>query len=187
MDMQINPEQGIPFPDLTKEQEIAYKERAKAAAQVIHDLLGEDLVVTEDDRELSRKAIASDLEKEIPITEDHAPALAHLSAILTKYDHNLIESAQKVQNFVVNRLIEESENEDARIRLRALELLGRTSMARVFSENLNVNVTHKNISDVDAELSELAKRYTDVIDVPAKDITPPEPQKIRKVVGPTDE
>jgi len=47
-----------------------------------------------------------------------------------------------VRNYVTNKLLEESENPDPRIRIKALELLGRISDVGLFADKREVQVTH---------------------------------------------
>ena len=48
----------------------------------------------------------------------------------------------------MNRLILESDNPDPKVRLRAVELLGKMNEVSLFSENANVVVTHQTADDV---------------------------------------
>lgn len=70
-------------------------------------------------------------------------ALRALDTQLKKFSHNIIEDASQVRNYVTNKLIEESENPDPRIRIKALELLGKISDVGLFAEKREVTVTHK--------------------------------------------
>lgn len=153
---------GIPFPVQTDSPaRLAYLERAKAAVQTIQEMVGYGAKVeapTEKDREISRQIAARGTQKSI-ISESDAPMLVHLDALLARYDFELLDSARRLNNFVVNRLLEESENDDPRVRLRALELLGKTSHAKVFSDNIDINVTHTSVKEIDKELDRLAMRY----------------------------
>jgi hypothetical protein len=53
---------------------------------------------------------------------------------------------------VTNRLIEESQNPDPRIRIRALELLGKHSDVGLFSEKQEVTITHQTTDELKAKL-----------------------------------
>ena len=60
-------------------------------------------------------------------------ALVATHGILTQFGHSVVESATQVRHLVTNKLIEETENPDPRVRIRALELLqdfGRRSVHR---------------------------------------------------------
>ena len=53
---------------------------------------------------------------------------------------------------VTNKLILETENPDAKIRIRALELLGKISDVGLFSEKSEVTITHQSTDDLKAKL-----------------------------------
>lgn len=70
-------------------------------------------------------------------------ALRALDAQLKRFSHNIVEDAAQVRNYVTNKLLEESDNPDPRIRIKALELLGKISDVGLFAEKREVTVTHK--------------------------------------------
>lgn len=150
----------IPLPvDPDAVERVQYRERAQAAVQIIKDLIaaGGEVEITEQDREKARSAALSD--GKVVINEKNAGVLLHLEALLTAYDHDLLNSVERLRRYVTNRLLEESNDGDPKIRLRALELLGKTSAVALFSEQVNVNVTHRTVDQVDAELAQLAEKY----------------------------
>jgi hypothetical protein len=57
-----------------------------------------------------------------------------------------------VRHLVTNKLILETENPDPRVRIRALELLGKISDVGLFSEKSEVTVTHQSTDDLKAKL-----------------------------------
>jgi len=59
---------------------------------------------------------------------------------------------------VTNKLIEETENPDPRIRIRALELLGKISDVGLFAEKSEVTVTHQTTDDLKDTLREKLSR-----------------------------
>ena len=59
---------------------------------------------------------------------------------------------------VTNKLILETDNPDPRVRIRALELLGKISDVGLFAEKSEVTVTHQSTEDLRLKLrSKLAK------------------------------
>jgi hypothetical protein len=70
---------------------------------------------------------------------------------------------------VTNRLMEETENEDAGKRLRALEMLGKK--VGMFSDKIEVTVKQKPAEEIEAELARLLERYVgEAILVEAKEV-----------------
>lgn len=85
-------------------------------------------------------------------------ALRALDAQLKRFSANIIEDASQVRNYVTNKLLEESENPDPRIRIKALELLGKISDVGLFAEKREVTVTHKTNDELrDALRAKLSK------------------------------
>ena len=59
---------------------------------------------------------------------------------------------------VTNKLIIESENPDPRVRMRAIELMGKISDVGLFTEKSEVTITHQTTDDLKEKLrSKLAK------------------------------
>jgi hypothetical protein len=86
-------------------------------------------------------------------------ALKYLDTMLSEYDHELINSAVRIREYVKNKLLVDSENPDGKIRIRALELLGKMKDVGLFTDR--VEITHKTKTDeeVEAELQKKLERY----------------------------
>jgi hypothetical protein len=165
MPIVIEPESGIPFPfDTTPEEIEQFRERAKAAVETIKEIiaLGGEVEVTEDNKNTARTAVSENTP--LKISEKNAGALIHLEAILSEYDKDLINAASRLRSYVTNKLLIETIDEDARIRLKALELLGKTSSVGLFSDRLEVNVTHRTVEQVDQELEGMLEKYLGPVD-----------------------
>ena len=159
MPIVVTPETGIPLPfDTTPEEIEQFRERAKAAVETIKELIemGGEVDIDEDDRRSARHAVGSN---SIKITEQNAGTLVHLEAILSEYDRDLLNSATRLRSYVTNKLLIETVDEDPKVRLKALELLGKTSGVGLFSDRLEVNVTHRTIDQIDNELETLLEKY----------------------------
>jgi hypothetical protein len=73
-------------------------------------------------------------------------------SILQEFGHSVAESSAQIRYLVTNKLLLESENPDAKIRIRALELLGKISDVGLFSEKSEVTITHQSTDDLRAKL-----------------------------------
>ena len=78
--------------------------------------------------------------------------------ILKDFGHSVVKSATQVRHLVTNRLIEETDNPDPRIRIRALELLGKISDVGLFAEKTEVTITHQTTDDLKDRLREKLTR-----------------------------
>jgi len=73
-----------------------------------------------------------------------------------------------VRHMVTNKLIEETENPDPRIRLRAMELLGKITDVGLFTDRSEVTVTHQTTDDIREKLREKLNAL--------KNVTPADPE-----------
>jgi hypothetical protein len=130
------------------------------------EAFGADTTVSEEDKVRARAALhesvstASDPSK-LPATTAVANtpgSVRHLKEILSEYDHVVVKSAVQIRTFVTNRLIEESTNPDAKIRMRALELLGKIGDVGLFIERTEVTVKHKTTIELQSSIKERITR-----------------------------
>jgi hypothetical protein len=160
MPIVIEPESGIPFPfDTTPEEIDEFRDRAKAAVETIKEIiaLGGEVEITEDDRVKARGAAASNAP--LKISEKNAGALVHLEAILSEYDRDLLNVSSRLRSYVTNKILLETIDEDARIRLKALELLGKVGSVGLFSERVEVDIKVRSVEQVDEELGQILEKY----------------------------
>ena len=68
-------------------------------------------------------------------------AVQHLVTMLDAYSWEFVQEAHKIRGYVVAQLLELSSAGDARIKLRAIELLGKLTEVSSFTER--IEVTHK--------------------------------------------
>jgi len=81
------------------------------------------------------------------------PAALKMTAdILNRFGHAVVQDSIQVRHMVTNKLIDETENPDPRIRLRALELLGKITDVGLFTERSEVTVTHQTTDDIREKL-----------------------------------
>jgi hypothetical protein len=75
-------------------------------------------------------------------------SLVLVGNILDEFGQSVVESANHIRHLVTNKLLLETENPDPRIRLRALELLGKISDVSLFAEKTEVTVTHRSTDEL---------------------------------------
>lgn len=153
MPIVITPETGIPFPfDTTAEELEDFRARAQAMFNTVEVLEanGLDVSVTDADRLDSHTMLAS--EQIAPVKTLTPASIKHLDSILSEYDRELLDVHRRARVYVTNRLILESTDSDARTRLKALELLGKVSGVNLFTERVDVTVTHRSVKDIEEEI-----------------------------------
>jgi len=89
------------------------------------------------------------------------PALRHIDAMLKTFGAEVMEDAVQLRHYVTNKLIEETDNPDPKVRMKALELLGKVTDVGLFTDRQEVTVTHQTSDDLRealrAKLNKLAK------------------------------
>ena len=157
----VEPEVGVKKPLELKTVDL--KTRTKAAANTAKELEveGLDLELTVEDKDVAAKLSTSYAENpdktSKKVTNDKAAMLTPASLILTnsildEFGQSVVKSAVHIRHTVTNKLILETENPDAKVRLRALELLGKISDVGLFSEKSEVTITHQSTDDLKAKL-----------------------------------
>jgi len=142
---------------------------AAVTAEVMKEL-GDEVPVSDEDAVLAQDLFHSarpptKAEKKLP------GVMMHLNAMLTQYDHAIIEDAQQVRTYVTNRLIEESNDDDPKIRMRALELLGKVSDVALFTERKEITVKHQSDEELeDLILGKLDRLMGEPIETTAEEI-----------------
>lgn len=167
MAISVEPEVGVPVPEGATYDDL--KEYVEAAANTAADLSEHGLEVepNAEDKDVAAKitgAYASDPENaRKKITLKRAAQLTPASliatnSILQEFGQLVAENAAQIRHMVTNKLILETDNPDPRVRIRALELLGKISDVGLFSEKSEVTVTHQSTDDLRLKLrSKLAK------------------------------
>jgi len=98
------------------------------------------------------------------------PAVRKLVGMLTAYDWAFVEQAKEIRGYAVSKILEEVEHPDARIRLRALELLGKVTEVALFTDRVEVKRTTLDDSELDAKIKEKLARFAGVVDVEATEV-----------------
>ena len=86
---------------------------------------------------------------------------AALESLLSRYDYQLVSSANNMRQFVLAQLFRlADESDDEKTKLKALETLGRVTEIGLFTTKIEVSVADKPTSDLESELRGLLKNYS---------------------------
>ena len=89
------------------------------------------------------------------------PAIRQIVGMLTGYEWAFVEEANKLRSMAVAKLVQETEHPDARVRLKALELLGKVTEVGLFTERISVKkeeLTDDELNEkIRAKITELQK------------------------------
>lgn len=165
MSIHVIPQAGIPLPDDYDSQEPkSIKSRAKVAVKTANVLIegGADIPVTDKDKDAAADMFQfltdTESKKEAPAQSEATQVLTtpasvmHLAALLRDYDHQLVDDAVQLRRFVTNKLIEETNKENATNRIKALELLGKISDVGLFSEKTEITVKNASVEDLQGQI-----------------------------------
>lgn len=92
-------------------------------------------------------------------------AVQRLVGMLTAYDWEFVEQAKHLRGYTVAKLLEETENPNANIRLKALGLLGKVTEVGLFTEKIEVKQTPASDAELDARIKEKLGKFMGVVDV----------------------
>ena len=162
MQLELQPELGVPIPpDLPY---VDLRERADAACRAMelleeHGFEAPEATLT--DKEVAAQ-LASAYAANPVVTSQKAnnlnassltPAcLQHVRSYLDEFGQAVVTHAVEVRHLVTNRLLEESQNPDPRIRIRALELLGKISDVGLFTDKQEITITHQTTDELKERL-----------------------------------
>ena len=174
MTLLIEPEIGVPFSDDMTFVDL--KERAEAACNTAVKLAEHGLEVdpTQEDEDVAARlavAYADNPEKTSKkastrkISTLTPASLILTNTILQEFGHSVAENAVQIRHLVTNKLLLESENPDPRIRMRALELLGKISDVGLFAEKSEVTITHQSTDDLRDRLRSKLEKLVNPEDV----------------------
>lgn len=111
------------------------------------------------------------------LTQIKTPAaVKHLVGMLTAYDWEFVHQARELRGYTVAKLLEECENPNANIRLKALGLLGKVTEVGLFTDKIEVKKTDLTDEEIDKKLKDKLAKFMSVTDVdPIEDIEVSEP------------
>lgn len=186
----LTPELTVPLP-ANREAMLLLHEKTEALFNTAEFLtaFGVPTEPTDEDRVAARSAFHDSIHTldtaPLPLAKTEAiktsGAARHLKAVLSEYDEIVVKSAVQIRTYVTNKLIEETTHPDARIRMRALELLGKVGDVGLFIERTEITVRHKTTVELEdsiksriAKLLEIRSRAEEIVDVEAREPNPKE-------------
>ena len=177
MALVLTPDQGVP---LTPQQGVIdLHERVRAVSCTADILAGHGYELEEASQEaqdiaaaLATSYAANPEQASKQVTTQRAAALPPASLIETRrildeFGSAVVRHSIEIRHLVTNKLLLESENPDPRVRIRALELLGKITDVGLFTERSEVTITHQSTEDLRKTLREKFNRILnkDVQDV----------------------
>lgn len=86
-------------------------------------------------------------------------AVRHLTGMLTAYDWDFIEMAKELRGYTVAKIVEETKHPDAKVRLKALDMLGKVTEVGLFTERIEVKKVDASEEELEARLKERLEKF----------------------------
>lgn len=156
------------------------------AAKLLQDLQGGKPVLTQEQLEQARRTFTAmvspkateDVRKSAILALKAPQAVRHLSDMLSAYDWEFVSQAREIRGYITAKILEETTHPDARIRLKALQMLGNITEVGAFTERVEITKRDANEEELNArlraKLQSLLPKVVEVQDVLPKDTTPEE-------------
>lgn len=172
-------EASVPIPMEAGSYSIPLRERAKAACEVAKMLVELGAPMGEPDLAGGKEVLngiakgvepsASTIKSYLSTTEN----AIYLGNLLNAYDMLVVRDAAQLRTYVTNKLILESDNPDARIRMQALKMLGQITDVGLFTEKTEITINNKANSELEALLREKLHKLSGKADAVDAEIVVP--------------
>lgn len=85
--------------------------------------------------------------------------------MVTAYQWKFVEQAENLRSLAVSKIVKEIEHPDARIRLKALEMLGKVTEVALFTDRVAIKNEEVTDEELDKRIKEKLGRYMGAVDV----------------------
>ena len=193
MTIVVDPELGVPLEKSVPPVDL--KDRMESVANTAKELgeHGLDLEPSKEDKDVAAKLVtayadnpekASKKASEKKLATLTPASLILTNSILQEFGQSVVESSMQIRHLVTNKLLLETDNPDPRVRIRALELLGKISDVGLFAEKSEVTITHQSTDDLREKLrSKLSKLVNPADEVENAVVIDGEPLNVDKELG----
>ena len=98
------------------------------------------------------------------------PAIQRLVSMLTVYDWSFVEHAKQLRGMAVAKILEETDHPDARIRLKALEMLGKVTEVGLFTDRIEIKKTELSDHELDEKIKQKLAAIQNTVEVDATEV-----------------
>jgi len=98
------------------------------------------------------------------------PAIQKIVGMLTAYDWAFVEQAKELRGMAVAKIVEETDHPDARVRLKALEMLGKVTEVGLFTERISVKKEDMSDDELDQKIRDKLAQLQKTVDAEATEI-----------------
>ena len=90
--------------------------------------------------------------------------------MLTAYDWAFVEQAKELRGYAVSQILEETKHPDAKVRLKALEMLGKVTEVALFTNRVEVKSAEMTNTELDQKIKDKLNRFMGVLDAKVVDV-----------------
>jgi len=94
-------------------------------------------------------------------------------AMVSAYQWKFIEQAEELRSMAVTKIVQETDHPDARIRLKALEMLGKVTEVALFTDRVQVKTEDVSDEELEKRIKEKLGKFmgkVEVVDVESKQV-----------------
>ena len=85
--------------------------------------------------------------------------------MVTAYQWKFVEQAEELRSMSVAKIVKETDHPDAKVRLKALELLGKVTEVALFTDRVAIKTDEISDEELDAKIKEKLSRYMGTVDI----------------------
>jgi hypothetical protein len=172
----VNPDEFIPLEDLSPAQTLSAQNKT---SNWLKELTSEDDEILDQAKQEKTVAafnalIANDPSAKKRLLELDIPEeIKSAVGMITAYQWQFVEQAEEIRSMSVAKIVKETDHPDARIRLKALELLGKVTEVALFTDRVQVKSEEVSDEELEKRIKAKISRYmgaVDVVDVEEIDI-----------------
>lgn len=175
------------MPDLSPAQEI---EMRANTVKMLSDLTGKPIEPSDENREQAHQLMEQVVANKTPPDLANYPneTLAYLGGMVAMYSGMVVRDLADLKLFVVNKLLQESEHPDGKIRMQALKALGEVDGVDAFKRRTEITHKAQSMEEVESELLEtLTKLKKITANTSAQPITDVQAKEIKRDESETDD
>lgn len=99
-------------------------------------------------------------------------------AMLSEYQWQFVKQAEELRSMAVAKIVKETDHPDARIRLKALDMLGKVTEVALFTERVEVKKVEHTSEELDAKIKAKLAKYMGIVDAVPKEIIDVDPLEL---------
>jgi hypothetical protein len=90
--------------------------------------------------------------------------LNQINNLLNAYDKRVVDDPAQIRYYATNRLLELTDDPDVKIRIKALELLGKVADVGLFADRTEITIKDKTTRDLEKELEAYFSKYVQEVE-----------------------